>query len=104
MLQVSHANVSKLGLNFSMLQTFSFDAADVESRCYKHLLLDVANIKFNVVDVEQTCDIEICVEEGRRAPDIGCCTQLATWSQHGGGGRRPADVWMLHETCSQHGP
>jgi hypothetical protein len=81
MLQVSHANVSKLGLNFSMLQTFSFDAADVESRCYKHLLLDVANIKFNVVDVGQTCDIEICVEEGRRAPDVGCCTQH--WSQHG---------------------
>lgn len=24
-------------------------------------------------------------------------------SQHGGGGRKPADVWMLHATYSQHG-
>jgi hypothetical protein len=38
--------VSKLGLNFSMLQTLIFDAADVESRCYTHVLLGVANIKF----------------------------------------------------------
>jgi hypothetical protein len=67
MLQVSHVNVSKLGINFSMLQTLSFDAANVESRCYRHLLLDIANIKFNVADVEQTCDIGICVEEGEES-------------------------------------
>jgi hypothetical protein len=46
MLRVSHANVSKLGLNFSMLQTLIFDVADAESRCCRHVLLGVANIKF----------------------------------------------------------
>jgi hypothetical protein len=46
MLQVSHANVSILGLNFSMLQTLIFSGADIESQCYKHVLLGVANIKF----------------------------------------------------------
>jgi hypothetical protein len=60
----------------------------------------------------QTCDGCICVEEGGGASVVGCCTQhgsqhgrniVATWSQHGGGGRRPADVWMLHAACSQHG-
>jgi hypothetical protein len=33
-------------------------------------------------------------------------TRITIWSQHGGGGRRPAEVWMLHATwlviCSQH--
>jgi hypothetical protein len=43
MLQVSHANVSKLD-PISMLQTLIFDAADVESRCRTHMLLGVANI------------------------------------------------------------
>jgi hypothetical protein len=43
----------------------------------------------------QTCDVGFCVEEeGRKAPDVGCCTQhgsqhgcniVTTWSQHGGG-------------------
>jgi hypothetical protein len=43
-LQVSHANVSKLYPDFSMLQTLIFDAAYVESRCCRHVLLGVANI------------------------------------------------------------
>jgi hypothetical protein len=46
MLQVSHANVSKLGINFSMLQILIFDVADAESRCWRQVLLVVANIKF----------------------------------------------------------
>jgi hypothetical protein len=43
----------------------------------------------------QTCDVGFCVEEeGRKAPDVGCCTQhgsqhgcniVTTWLQHGGG-------------------
>jgi hypothetical protein len=52
------------------------------------LSLNVANmcccvlqtLNFNVADVEfsmlQTCDVRFCVEEdGRRAPDVECCTQ-----------------------------
>jgi hypothetical protein len=46
MLQVFHVNVSKLGLNFSMLQILISNAADVEYRCCRHVLLGVANIKF----------------------------------------------------------
>jgi hypothetical protein len=53
MLQVSHANVSKLDIIFSMLQTLTFDVADVESRCCRHVLLVVANINF--ADVEFQC-------------------------------------------------
>jgi hypothetical protein len=94
-----------------------FNALDVESRCCRHVLLGVANIEFRCcgcwVSMLQTCDVGISVEEeGRRTPDVGCCTQprlqhdrniVATWSQHGGGGRRPTDVCMLHAICSQHG-
>jgi hypothetical protein len=43
--------VSKLNLNFSMLQTLIFDVADVESRCCTRVMLGVANIKFQM-DVE----------------------------------------------------
>jgi hypothetical protein len=46
MLQVSHANVSKLDINFSMLQILTFDVADVESRCCRYVLLGVAYINF----------------------------------------------------------
>jgi hypothetical protein len=46
MLGVFHANVSKLDPNFFMLQTLIFDVVDVESRCCRHVLLHVANIKF----------------------------------------------------------
>jgi hypothetical protein len=46
MLRVFHANVSKLDLNFSMLQTLIFDVVDVESRCCKHVSFGVADIKF----------------------------------------------------------
>jgi hypothetical protein len=41
-----HVNVSKLDLHFLMLQTLFIDAADVESRCCRHVMLDVTNIKF----------------------------------------------------------
>jgi hypothetical protein len=39
-----------------------------------------------------TCDVGFCVEEGRKAPDVGCCTQpgsqhghniVATWGEEG---------------------
>jgi hypothetical protein len=43
---VSHVNVSKLDINFSMLQTLIFDVAYAESRCCRHVLLGVANINF----------------------------------------------------------
>jgi hypothetical protein len=46
MLRVFHVNVLKLYLKFSMLQQLIFDVADVESRCCRHVLLGVANIKF----------------------------------------------------------
>jgi hypothetical protein len=46
MLRVSRENVSKLGLNFPMLQTLIFDVADVESQCCRYVLLSVANINF----------------------------------------------------------
>jgi hypothetical protein len=46
----------------------------------------------------QTFDVGCCVEgEGEEAPDVGCCTQhgsqhgrniVATWLQHGGGGKK----------------
>jgi hypothetical protein len=60
-------------------------------------------LNFNVVDVEfsmlQTCDVGFCVEEeGRKAPDVGCCTQHG--SQHGCNivatwGRREERLMML---------
>jgi hypothetical protein len=52
----------------------------------------------------QTCDVGFCVEEGRRAPDVECCTQHGSCctqhgSQHGrnivatwGNGRKTSDV------------
>jgi hypothetical protein len=85
-----------------MLQLLIFDAANVESRCCRHLLLGVANIIFQCcrccVSMLQTFDVGSCVEEkGEEAPDVGCCTQqgsqhgrniVATWSQHGGGEKK----------------
>jgi hypothetical protein len=57
----------------------------------------------------QTCDVWFCVEkEGRRALDVGCCTQygsqhghniVATWSQHGVRGKKDSRCWMLHVTA-----
>jgi hypothetical protein len=117
-----------------------FDVADVESWCFRNVILDVANINFWCcscwVSILHICDVGCCVEEGeegswcwmlqtlnfnvvdvefrccrhvmlgfvsrrgRRATDVGCCTQHR--SQHGrnmgGGGRWPTDVWMLHAT------
>jgi hypothetical protein len=51
MLQMSHANVSKLGLNFSMLQSLIFDVANAESRCCRHVLLGVANVIFSMLQM-----------------------------------------------------
>jgi hypothetical protein len=66
-----------------VLQILNFNVADVEFRCL------------------QTCDVGFCVEEGGKAPDVGCCMQhgrniVATWSQHEGGG----DLLMF-ECCTQ---
>jgi hypothetical protein len=82
--------------------TINFDAADAESRCFRHLLLGVTNIVFQCcrccVSMLQTFDVGCCVEEkGEEAHDVGCCTQqgsqhcwniVATWSQHGGGEKK----------------
>jgi hypothetical protein len=53
--------------------TINFDAADAESRCFRHLLLGVTNIVFQCcrccVSMLQTFDVECCVEEkGERLP------------------------------------
>jgi hypothetical protein len=85
-----------------MLQPLTFDVADVESRCCRHVLWVLQTLFFNVADVAfrclQTCGVGCCVEEkGEEAPDVGCCTQhgsqhdrniVATWSQHGGGEKK----------------
>jgi hypothetical protein len=111
-----HANVSKLGLNFSMLQSLIFDVAYAESRCCRHVLLGVANIIFQCcrrcVSMLQTCGVGCCVEEkGEEAPDVGCCTQhgshhgrnmVATWSQHGEERRKTPDVGCCKQPRSQH--
>jgi hypothetical protein len=46
MLRASHANVSKLDLNIFDVASINFDVADVDSRCCRHVMLGVANIKF----------------------------------------------------------
>jgi hypothetical protein len=48
-------DVATLFSIFFMLQTLILDAADVESRCCRHVLLGVANIFFNVADVAFRC-------------------------------------------------
>jgi hypothetical protein len=52
-----------------MLQPLFFDVADAESRCYRHVLLGVANIIFKCcrccVSMSQTCGVGCCVEEKR---------------------------------------
>jgi hypothetical protein len=40
---------SKLDLIFLMLQTLIFNVAGVESQCRRHVMLDVANIKFSML-------------------------------------------------------
>jgi hypothetical protein len=59
MLQVSHANVSILGLNFLMLQPLFF-------RCCRHVMLGVANIFFNVLNVAFRCCGHVVLGVGLR--------------------------------------
>jgi hypothetical protein len=61
------------------------NVADAESRCFRHVLLGVANIIFQCcrrcVSILQTCGVGCCVEEkGEEAPNVGCYTpRVATW-------------------------
>jgi hypothetical protein len=67
------------------------NVADVEFRCYRHVMLGVVSRR-----------------RGGRAPDVGCYTQHG--SQHGrnmwGRGKKDARCWMLHvtsfATCLEH--
>jgi hypothetical protein len=77
-------------------------------RCCKYWILVLQMLSFNVADM--WC-WDLCRGWGGRAPDIGCCTQhgsqhdrniVATWSQHGGGGKKDFWCWMLLATRSQH--
>jgi hypothetical protein len=81
MLQVSHANVSKLGLNFSMLQILIFmlqilstDVADMCCWVLQTLNFNVADIGYSML---QTCDVGIYVEDE---------------------GEESSLCWMLHAT------
>jgi hypothetical protein len=59
-----------------VLRTLIFNVADVEFQCYRHVILGF-----------------VWSRTGRRAPDVGCCTQhesqhshnmVATWEEEGG--------------------
>jgi hypothetical protein len=69
--------------------------ASVSCECFKirYKFFDVVNINFRCcrcqvlmlqthvdccacrVSMLQTCDVGFCVEEERKAPDVGCCTR-----------------------------
>jgi hypothetical protein len=113
---VSHANVSKLGLNFSMLQSLIFDVADVESRCCKHVVGCCKHYFFNVADIAFRCcrHVVLGVVLRRREKrllmlDVARNTgrnMTAIWSQHGrnmGEERRTTpNVGCCKQPRSQH--
>jgi hypothetical protein len=71
-------HVSKLGLDFLMLQTLIFDVAYVESQClHTRVCWVLQTLNFNVADVEFRCcgHVMFGCRGGGGAPDVGCCTQ-----------------------------
>jgi hypothetical protein len=70
------------------------------------LMLDVANVNFQYfrcwVSMLQTCDVGVVLRwrGGRRASDVGCCTQHE--SQHGSLGDRVVGRTPDVGCCTQH--